>query len=88
MRWSLTVFETLFSTDVIRFPENRETFSPTALFRWLQVTFPLTILTLIVAFIVFRLADKRRKHALSTFQDAEMAAVQPPADQHIFLKGS
>ncbi|CAO1606007.1 hypothetical protein XANCAGTX0491_009506 [Xanthoria calcicola] len=83
-----TFVSTLFSTDVIRFPENRETFSPTALFRWLQVTFPLTILTLIVAFIVFRLADKRRKHALSTFQDAEMAAVQPPADQHIFLKGS
>ncbi|KAL8754822.1 MAG: hypothetical protein Q9199_004065 [Rusavskia elegans] len=83
-----TFVSTLFSTDVIRFPDNGEAFSQAAMFRWLQVTFPLTVLTLIVAFVVFKLADKRRKHALSAFQDVEMGAVQPPADQHFFLKGS
>ncbi|KAL8998394.1 MAG: hypothetical protein Q9169_002522 [Polycauliona sp. 2 TL-2023] len=79
---------TLFSTDVIRFPKDGEAFSRAALFRWLQVTFPLTVLTLIIAFLVFRLADKRRKHVLSTFSDVERGGVQTPAAQQIFVKGS
>ena len=54
--------------------------------RWLQVTFPLTILTLIVAFIVFKLADKRRKRVLSAINDVETGTIQPLQDQQVSVK--
>ncbi|ERF69788.1 hypothetical protein EPUS_07044 [Endocarpon pusillum Z07020] len=38
-------------------------FSKIALFRWLQVTLPLSALTLAIGYIAFRIADKKRKRA-------------------------
>ncbi|KAL8687353.1 MAG: hypothetical protein Q9224_005177, partial [Gallowayella concinna] len=76
-----TFVSTLFSTDVVRFHDDgKEAFSKTALSRWLQVTFPLTMLTLLVAFSVFRLADKKRRTALSVFGDVELGStIEPPS---------
>ncbi|KAI9776788.1 MAG: hypothetical protein M1816_005082 [Peltula sp. TS41687] len=72
-----TFLSTFFSTDVIKYQSSNDaggnssildqsktfkgSFSETALFRWLQVTVPLTALTLLVGFVFFKIADRNRK---------------------------
>ncbi|KAL8811715.1 MAG: hypothetical protein Q9200_001578 [Gallowayella weberi] len=82
-----TFVSTLFSTDVVRFHDGKEAFSKMALHRWLEVTFPLTTVTLFVAFLVFEFADKKRRIALSVFQDVEPGTLQSSVDDRVFLKG-
>lgn len=77
--------KTLFSTDVVHFRDDgSEAFSRAALSRWLEVTFPLTVFTLCIAFFVFRLADKPRRNLL---HDEESATFQRSVDQQVFYKG-
>lgn len=45
--------QTLFSTDLIRYNGNQEAFSSKALLRWLEVSLPLTFLTLILAYVSY-----------------------------------
>jgi hypothetical protein len=57
-----TFVSTFFSTDVIKYqgqesPEG--TFSKIAMVRWMQVTVPLTVLTIAFAFIGKSLAERR-----------------------------
>ncbi|KAL2405853.1 hypothetical protein ABEF95_000939 [Exophiala dermatitidis] len=61
-----TFVSTFFSTDVIRFqdsnggPPKDGTFSRTAMFRWLQVTLPLTLVTVCAAFVALKMAERGR----------------------------
>jgi hypothetical protein len=52
------------ATDPSNSPANdlfHGSFSKIALFRWLQLAVPLSILTLLVAYLAFRIADKKRR---------------------------
>ena len=59
-----TFVSTLFSTDIIKY-QNQDgqpdegTYSSTAMMRWLQVTLPLTALTLVIAWTAFRFANNK-----------------------------
>lgn len=57
--------QTFFSTDVVKYQDNNDAggaaFSALALTRWLQVTLPLTALTLLVAWSTYKLYDTSRK---------------------------
>jgi hypothetical protein len=70
--------QTFFSTDVVKYqdPEepsgDYEMFSSIALYRWLQVTLPLTVVTLLVAWLVYR-------HAKSATESPEMEKQAWPA---------
>jgi len=74
----LNQLETFFSTDIIKYqnqgdntnssfqhpaPTFNGSFSELALLRWLEVTLPLTLLTLGIGWVFFKLADKKRKEA-------------------------
>lgn len=60
--------KTFFSTDIIRYQGQdgevpaEGTFSKMALYRWLQVTLPLTFVTLVIAILTLRNAEMRRQH--------------------------
>ena len=61
-----TFVSTFFSTDIIKYQNQDQdgspgdgTFSSVAMTRWLQVTLPLTIVTLTIAWIALRLSDRR-----------------------------
>lgn len=59
--------KTFFSTDVVKYqgsPGGKGSYSGVALARWLEVTIPLTALTLVLGFLAFFLADRRRKKRL------------------------
>ncbi|KAF2265369.1 hypothetical protein CC78DRAFT_599817 [Lojkania enalia] len=62
-----TFVSTFFGTDVIKYQKQREempgegSFSALALKRWLQVTIPLTVFTLLLAWITYRLEQTRRR---------------------------
>jgi hypothetical protein len=73
--------QTFFSTDIIKYQNQSgnivpaggsdETFygsfSKIALFRWLQVTLPLSILTLGIGYLFFKIADRKRKREALPF---------------------
>ncbi|KAI1260870.1 hypothetical protein F5Y18DRAFT_244679 [Xylariaceae sp. FL1019] len=57
-----TFVSTFFSTDVIKYQNTKSqggNFSRLALIRWLQITLPLTFLTLLVAYFLRRWAERR-----------------------------
>lgn len=67
--------QTFFSTDVVKYQNQGgdsstdanaypTTFSTTAMYRWLQVTLPLTFLTLLVAWLAYRRANKQNPFEL------------------------
>lgn len=68
-----TFVSTFFSTDVIKYQNQNggdstdvlsdtySSFSKLALVRWLQVTVPLTFLTLVLGYWAFKMADSKRK---------------------------
>lgn len=74
-----TFVSTFFSTDIIKYQDSdslKGTFSPIAMERWLQVTLPLTSLTLLVAYYGNKWAEsKSRGRMLRT------ARVVPSRDQ-------
>lgn len=65
--------KTLFSTDIVKYQDQGSggtvdslgkayvSFSSLALVRWIQVTLPLTALTLALGYWAFKMADKKRK---------------------------
>ena len=59
--------QTFFSTDVVKFQkqgvevDGDSSFSPTAMKRWLQVTLPLTVVTLFLAWVTYRIAEIRKR---------------------------
>ena len=59
--------QTFFSTDVVKFQKQgvgvgeNGSFSPTAMKRWLQVTLPLTVVTLFLAWVTYRIAETRKQ---------------------------
>jgi hypothetical protein len=57
------LLQTFFSTDVIKYQNGsaKGTFSPVALERWLQVSLPLTALTLGVGYLAFKMEDIKRQ---------------------------
>ena len=60
--------QTFFSTDVVKYQNqnsNTGPFSKIAMVRWLEVTLPLTVVTLSVGYICFIWADKNRKREIS-----------------------
>lgn len=64
--------ETLFSTDIIKYQNQNEfgdsswveSFSAMALIRWLELTLPLTVVTLALAIIFYRRSNRKRQHEL------------------------
>lgn len=62
-----TFVSTFFSTDVVKFQKQGveangdSSFSPTAMKRWLQVTLPLTAVTLFLAWVTYRIAETRKQ---------------------------
>ena len=55
-----TFVSTFFSTDIIRYEDDPNgTFSKTAMNRWLQVTLPLTFITLSIAWLGKAWADRK-----------------------------
>jgi len=61
-----TFVSTFFSTDVIKYQSGtpNESFSLVALVRWLQVTLPLTALTLGIGYAAFKMEDIKRRFTL------------------------
>jgi hypothetical protein len=65
--YSLSIMQTFFSTDVVKFQkqgvkvDQDSSFSPTAMKRWLQVTLPLTVVTLFLAWMTYRIAETRKQ---------------------------
>lgn len=65
--------KTLFSTDIVKYQDQGNggtvdplgnayvSFSSLALVRWIQVTLPLTALTLALGYWAFKMADRKRK---------------------------
>lgn len=65
--------KTLFSTDIVKYQDQGNggtvdplgnayvSFSSLALVRWIQVTLPLTALTLALGYCAFKMADRKRK---------------------------
>ncbi|EXJ79745.1 hypothetical protein A1O3_08028 [Capronia epimyces CBS 606.96] len=59
--------QTFFSTDIIKYqnqnggPPTDGTFSKTAMYRWLQVTLPLTLATMGAAIVSLKLTERRRQ---------------------------
>lgn len=62
------ILQTFFSTDVIKYQGNQSggSFSQVAMNRWLEVTIPLTVLTLLLAY-----ASKRWAEMASNPEDSE-----------------
>jgi len=59
---SLRSLETFFSTDIVKYQDaGNGSFSDVAMMRWLQVTIPLTVLTLAIGWGFIKLADKKRQ---------------------------
>jgi hypothetical protein len=58
--------QTFFSTDIVKYqdqgggPPNNGVFSNTALYRWLQVTLPLTAMTIAAAVWALKRAENQR----------------------------
>ena len=68
----LTLYgQTFFSTDVIKYqnqgdgdgPPDNGSFSSTAMKRWLQVTIPLTAITLLIAWMTYKISESARQGA-------------------------
>lgn len=63
----LRQLQTFFSTDVIKYQNGDQpgkgdgTYSSTAMMRWLQVSLPLTFVTFGIVFIMYYVANRRRK---------------------------
>ncbi|OQU97587.1 hypothetical protein CLAIMM_03497 isoform 3 [Cladophialophora immunda] len=61
-----TFVSTFFSTDIVKYqdqaggPPTNGVYSEVAMYRWLQVTLPLTVLTFIGAFWALKMAEKKR----------------------------
>lgn len=53
-----TFVSTFFGTDVIKY-QSGANFSQEAMYRWLQVSFPLTAVTLVAAGFFFHLSSRR-----------------------------
>lgn len=56
--------KTFFSTDVVKYQDGSGglgTFSPIAMERWLEVTLPLTAITLLAAWMTYKYANKGRR---------------------------
>jgi hypothetical protein len=65
-----TFVSTFFSTDIIKYDEDPNgTFSHSAMNRWLQITLPLTFITLSVAWLAKTWADRK---ALGTEMEFEV----------------
>jgi hypothetical protein len=96
--------QTFFSTDVIKYqnqgaidiqasqgPDNGS-FSAVALYRWLQVTLPLTALTFLVAWLSLRFAERNRHGVLHSKQKKVHTTAADPKDlvlpMHNIIKSS
>ncbi|KAL5371663.1 hypothetical protein DPSP01_014099 [Paraphaeosphaeria sporulosa] len=67
-----TFVSTFFSTDVVKYQgssSGKGDFSWEAMRIWLAVTVPLTVATFVIGFLVFYLADERRKRRLPSSYD-------------------
>ena len=69
--------QTFFSTDVVKYQNQNGgaptggIFSETAMQRWLQVTVPLTAITLLLSWATYRIAERTRlKKGLRTREEA------------------
>ncbi|KAH9204924.1 hypothetical protein DL95DRAFT_376664 [Leptodontidium sp. 2 PMI_412] len=72
-----TFVSTFFSTDVIYYqsdaPGSQTTFSRTALVRWFEVTIPLTVGTLMIAYCWYKIANRKRGTKLPSNGDLSMS---------------
>jgi hypothetical protein len=72
-----TGLQTFFSTDIVKYQNpdglsGHASFSPVALSRWLQVTLPLTLITLLGAWAMYRVAHRQRaRHEWRSTPDSE-----------------
>ncbi|KFY48912.1 hypothetical protein V495_00927 [Pseudogymnoascus sp. VKM F-4514 (FW-929)] len=76
-----TFVSTLFSTDIVKYQDQGSggtldtqgkpyvSFSGIALSTWLEVTLPLTFITLGLGYLAFKMADKKRKMILPTYSE-------------------
>jgi hypothetical protein len=74
--------QTFFSTDVVKFQKQGvelngdSSFSPTAMKRWLQVTLPLTAVTLFLAWVTYRIAETRKQLRNTPQSQSQLATGQ------------
>jgi hypothetical protein len=73
----LTVLKTFFSTDIVKYqnsPDGKAMYSGLALTRWLEVTVPLTVMTVLMGLVAFIIADRRRRRRLPSSYDEKKSA--------------
>jgi hypothetical protein len=82
--------KTFFSTDIVKYQNqnggrpNNGTFSKQAMNRWLQVTLPLTFVTIVIAALTLRIAERKRQrqeHPIKKQQKKWVKPVQTKAQQ-------
>ncbi|KAL8668913.1 MAG: hypothetical protein Q9168_006473 [Polycauliona sp. 1 TL-2023] len=74
-----TFVSTVFSTDIIRYSDSGEKmFSRDALSLWAQVTVPLSVMTVSIAFLVYKFADRESRRRVSTSRDVENPMASTP----------
>ncbi|KAJ4356763.1 uncharacterized protein N0V89_004799 [Didymosphaeria variabile] len=69
--------KTFFSTDIVKYqssPDGKAMYSGLALERWLEITVPLTVITVIMGLIAFIIADRRRIRRLAPSYDEKKGA--------------
>ncbi|KAL1606267.1 hypothetical protein SLS60_003669 [Paraconiothyrium brasiliense] len=72
-----TFVSTFFSTDIVKYqnsPDGKAMYSGLALERWLEITVPLTVMTVIMGLIAFIIADRRRKRRMPSSHDEKKGA--------------
>lgn len=65
LTFRLTSQQTFFSTDIVKY-QGGSSFSGIAMQRWLEVTLPLTLMTLGIAWLFYRHEEKSRKRKIET----------------------
>jgi heme/copper-type cytochrome/quinol oxidase subunit 2 len=77
-----TFVSTFFGTDIIKYQNDSNnasgsgSFSTIAMTRWLAITVPLTLLTLILAYTAFKFADKQRNRHMVPRIDGKRGRVR------------
>jgi hypothetical protein len=69
--------QTFFSTDIVKYqnsPDGKAVYSGLALERWLEITVPLTVITVVTGLIAFVIADRRRRDRLPSSYDEKKGA--------------
>ncbi|KAF2864733.1 hypothetical protein BDV95DRAFT_290014 [Massariosphaeria phaeospora] len=83
-----TFVSTFFGTDIIKYQDQRDgggipgegTFAPVAMKRWLQVTLPLTALTLCAAWATYRYTDTSRQRPGDSWTATAVTKGSPEAE--------